>query len=156
MIKLGYSLSSEEFQPADLIENAHRAEAAGFSFSLISDHFHPWTNEQPSSPFVWGVLGAISRTTKGLRLGTGVTCPIMRINPAIIAHAAATIAAMMNGRFFLGVGTGEFLNEHIIGKRWPSARQRLEMLEEAIAVMRLPWKGAGADIARETNNADAR
>jgi coenzyme F420-dependent glucose-6-phosphate dehydrogenase len=117
MIKLGYSLSSEEFQPVDLIENAQRAEAAGFAFSLISDHFHPWTNEQPSSPFVWSALGALSRATKRLRLGTGVTCPIMRINPAIVAQAAATVAVMMNGRFFLGVGTGEFLNEHITGQR---------------------------------------
>src|SRR5690349_9362545 len=141
MVELGYSLSSEEFSPAELVECAQGAEAAGFTFSLISDHFHPWSDEQPSSPFVWSVIGAISGVAKKLCIGTGVTCPIMRINPAIIAQASATAAAMMEGRFFLGVGSGEYLNEHIMGRHWPPPQQRLEMLQEAIEVIRLLWKG---------------
>jgi coenzyme F420-dependent glucose-6-phosphate dehydrogenase len=141
MVKIGYSLSSEELSPAELINNARMAEEAGFEFALISDHFHPWTNDQPNSPFVWSVLGAIAQTAQRLHLGTGVTCPLIRIHPAIVAQAAATVATMMPGRFFLGVGTGEYLNEHITGQRWPAPRHRLEMLEEAMAVMRRLWKG---------------
>ena len=135
MIELGYSLSSEEQSPADLVENARKAEKAGFNFSLISDHFHPWTNSQLHSPFVWTVIGGVSHATETLQVGTGVTCPIMRIGPAIVAQASATAAAMMKGRFFLGLGTGENLNEHITGQHWPPAWQRLEMLEEAIDVI---------------------
>jgi len=109
MPELGYSLSSEEFSASDLVRFARRAEEAGFSFAVISDHFHPWTSKQGQSPFVWNVIGAIAATTKRIRLGTGVTCPTIRIHPAIIAHAAATAAATMPGRFFLGVGAGENL-----------------------------------------------
>jgi coenzyme F420-dependent glucose-6-phosphate dehydrogenase len=141
MVELGYALSSEEFPPEKLVGNARAAEAAGFKFALISDHYHPWTNEQGNSPFVWSVIGAISQATNQLRLGTGVTCPLMRISPAIVAQAAATSASMMSGRFFLGLGTGEYLNEHITGLHWPTASQRLEMLEEAVAVIRLLWRG---------------
>jgi coenzyme F420-dependent glucose-6-phosphate dehydrogenase len=140
-IQFGYALSSEEHTPNDLVRNARRAEEVGFTFALISDHFHPWVDRQGHSPFVWSVIGAIAHATKQIRLGTGVTCPTIRIHPAIIAHAAATSAAMMPGRFFLGVGTGENLNEHILGDRWPPHGVRLEMLEEAIEVMRLLWKG---------------
>lgn len=141
MVELGYSLSCEELGPNALVENAQIAEAAGFTFSLISDHYHPWSNSQPSSPFVWSVVGGISRLLKRMQLGTGVTCPIMRISPAIIAQAAATAAVMMDGKFLLGLGTGEYLNEHITGMHWPPPWQRLEMLEEAIEVIRLLWKG---------------
>ena len=141
MLELGYALSSEEFGPTDLIANARTAESVGFQFALISDHFHPWTNQQPHSPFAWSVIGGISQAVKNLSLGTGVTCPLMRYNPAIIAQAAATSAVMMPGRFFLGLGTGENLNEHITGLHWPPAPQRQEMLEEAVAVMRLLWQG---------------
>ncbi len=137
----GYALSSEEHGPNELVENARKAEETGFTFALISDHFHPWTDAQASSPFVWSVIGAIAQATERLRLGTGVTCPTIRIHPAIVAHAAATAAAMMPGRFFLGVGTGENLNEHVVGARWPAPDERLEMLEEAIEVMRLLWQG---------------
>jgi G6PDH family F420-dependent oxidoreductase len=98
-------------------------------------------DRQGHSPFAWGVLGAIAATTSTLRLGTGVTCPTIRIHPAIVAQAAATAAALMPGRFFLGVGTGENLNEHVLGDRWPSASERRELLEEAIEVMRLLWRG---------------
>src|SRR5437667_5617527 len=107
MPEFGYSLSSEEFGPNDLVRFACRAEQSGFSFALISDHYHPWTSKQGQSPFVWSVIGAIAATTRVLRLGTGVTCPSIRIHPAVIAQAAATAAALMPGRFFLGVGAGE-------------------------------------------------
>src|SRR5439155_22450024 len=112
MVELGFTLSSEEWGPTDLVRFARLAEEAGFTFALISDHFHPWTDRQGQSPFVWGVLGGIARATTTLRVGTAVTCPTIRIHPAIVAQAAATVAAMMPGRFFLGVGSGENLNEH--------------------------------------------
>jgi G6PDH family F420-dependent oxidoreductase len=141
MIEIGYALSSEEHSPIALVKNARRAEEVGFTFALISDHYHPWVSEQGHSPFIWSVIGGIAQATESLRLGTGVTCPIIRIHPAIIAQAAATAAAMMPGRFFLGIGTGENLNEHILGDRWPPFDIRLEMLEEAIEVMRSLWSG---------------
>ena len=140
-MQLGYALSSEEHRPLDLLEHAVAAEQAGFSFALISDHFHPWTDRQGQSPFVWTVLGGIAARTERLRIGTGVTCPIIRMHPAIVAHAAATAASMLPGRFFLGVGTGENLNEHVLGDRWPSTAVRREMLEEGVAVMRELWQG---------------
>jgi coenzyme F420-dependent glucose-6-phosphate dehydrogenase len=141
MLELGYSLSSEEHPPNDLVRFAQRAEQAGFSFAVISDHFHPWTRKQGHAPFVWNVIGAIAATTEKLRLGTGVTCPLIRIHPAIVAQAAATAAAMMPGRFFLGLGAGENLNEHVVGEKWPPASIRREMLQEAIHVIRTLWQG---------------
>jgi coenzyme F420-dependent glucose-6-phosphate dehydrogenase len=141
MPELGYALSSEEHAPNQLVENARRAEEVGFPFALISDHFHPWVPKQGHSPLVWAVIGGIAQVTKTLRLGTGVTCPTIRIHPAIIAQAAATAGAMMPGRFFLGVGAGERLNEHILADHWPRPEVRHEMLEEAIDAMRLLWKG---------------
>ena len=141
MAEIGYAISSEEHAPRDILHHARRAEEVGFPFALISDHFHPWVDRQGHSPFVWSVLGGIAHATERLRIGTGVTCPMIRIHPAIIAHAAATVAAMMPGRFFLGVGTGENLNEHILGDRWPPHDVRSEMLEEAVAVIRLLWQG---------------
>ena len=141
MTSFGYALSSEEHAPADLVRHARLAEDAGFEFALVSDHFHPWIDRQGNSPFVWSVLGGIASTTKRLRVGTGVTCPTIRIHPAIIAQAAATTAAMMPGRFFLGVGTGENLNEHVLGDRWPDWDVRARMLTEAVAIIRELWKG---------------
>ncbi len=141
MPEFGYALSSEEHTPRDLVRNAQRAEEVGFTFALISDHYHPWIERQGHSPFVWGVIGAIAEATKNLRLGTGVTCPTLRIHPAIIAQAAATSALLMEDRFFLGVGTGENLNEHILGYHWPPYDVRAEMLEEAVAVIRMLWEG---------------
>jgi coenzyme F420-dependent glucose-6-phosphate dehydrogenase len=141
MVAIGYKLCSEEHRPEELVRFGQRAEAAGFDFAMISDHYHPWTDTQGQSPFVWSVLGALVYATRRLRIGTGVTCPTMRTHPAVVAHAAATIAAMMPGRFLFGVGTGENLNEHILGQRWPPAEVRREMLEEAVAVMRLLWQG---------------
>jgi len=141
MIDLGFTLSSEEFAPRDLVRIAVRAEEAGFGYALISDHFHPWSDAQGHSPFVWVVIGAVAQATSALRLGTGVTCPTMRMHPALVAQAAATAADTMPGRFFLGVGTGEALNEHIIGRHWPAYAVRLEMLKEAVGVIRKLWKG---------------
>jgi len=140
-MKLGFALSSEDHPPNELVRQAALAEEAGFDFCMISDHYHPWVDAQGESPFVWSTLGGIAKSTEKIRVGTGVTCPMIRIHPAIVAQAAATVAAMMPGRFFLGVGTGENLNEHVLGDRWPLPDERLEMLEEAVDVMRLLWKG---------------
>ena len=126
---------------SSLVRCARRAEEVGFEFALISDHFHPWIDRQGQGGFVWRVIGAIATATERLRLGTDVTCPIHRIHPAIIAQAAATAAVLMPGRFFLGVGSGEALNEHVVGGRWPAPAVRLEMLEESIEVLRMLWKG---------------
>ena len=141
MTSLGYALSSEEHTPRDLVRHARLAQEAGFEFALISDHFHPWIPRQGNSAFVWGVLGAIAEATTTLEIGTGVTCPTMRTHPAIIAHAAATAACLLPGRFFLGVGTGENLNEHILGEGWPDWEIRAEMLEEAVGLIRDLWTG---------------
>jgi coenzyme F420-dependent glucose-6-phosphate dehydrogenase len=138
---IGYTLSSEEHGPGDLVTYAGLAERAGFDFAAISDHFHPWVDRQGNSPFVWAVLGGVAEATERIRVGTGVTCPTIRIHPAIVAQAAASAAAMMPGRFFLGLGTGENLNEHILGDRWPETDVRQEMLVEAIEVIRLLWEG---------------
>ena len=140
-MQVGYALSSEEHGPRDLVANAVAAEAAGFPFALISDHFHPWIDRQGESPFVWSVLGAIAARTTDLIVGTGVTCPLIRIHPAVVAQAAATTASLFEGRFFLGVGTGENLNEHIAGDRWPPTSLRRDMLAEAVEVMRELWAG---------------
>ena len=141
MTQWGYALSSEEHRPGDIVRFARQAEQHGYEFVAVSDHFHPWTDSQGQSPFVWAVLGAIAEGTDRIRVGTGVTCPTVRTHPAIVAHAAATVAALMPDRFFLGLGSGEALNEHIFGDRWPPADVRLEMLEEAIDVIRLLWQG---------------
>ena len=136
MASIGYFLSSEQSGPKELVEQARRAEQAGFERLWISDHFHPWNDAQGQSPFVWNVIGALSQVTT-LPVTTGVTCPTVRIHPAIIAQAAATSAVQLDGRFVLGVGTGEALNEHVLGDPWPSVGVRMEMLEEALDVIRL-------------------
>jgi coenzyme F420-dependent glucose-6-phosphate dehydrogenase len=141
MVQIGYALSSEEHAPNDLVHYARKAEDLGFDFLMISDHYHPWIDRQGHSPFVWGVIGGIAQATRRIPLGTGVTCPTMRIHPAVIAQAAATAAAMMPGRFFFGIGSGENLNEHILGDHWPPAEVRLDMMEEAVEVIRKLWEG---------------
>ena len=141
MVQIGFKLCSEERDPAGLIDDARRAEEAGFDFAAISDHFHPWIDAQGQSPFVWTTLGGIAAATERLTVGTAVTCPTIRIHPAIIAQAAATVGALMPDRFFLGVGTGERLNEHVLGDRWPNASQRRAQLREAIDVIRRLWSG---------------
>jgi len=145
MTSFGYTLSSEEHGPQALLENARRAEDLGFDFVSISDHYHPWVSAQGHSPFVWSVLGAIAASTERVEVGVGVTCPIMRIHPAVVAQAAATTSLLFDGRFFFGVGTGEALNEHITGLRWPRPEIRREMLEEAVDVMRQLWTGDTVD-----------
>jgi G6PDH family F420-dependent oxidoreductase len=140
-MQIGYKLCSEEQSPQQLLECAQRAEETGFSFAMISDHFHPWIDRQGQSSFVWTVLGGIAQVTERMRIGTAVTCPTMRIHPAIIAQAAATAAVMLPDRFILGVGAGENLNEHIFAGHWPEADVRHEMLEEAVKVIRLLWQG---------------
>lgn len=140
-MKIGYFLSSEEFDPRELIRQARQAEAAGFQGLWISDHFHPWNDEQGHSSFVWSVIGALAQATSQMKVTTAVTCPTTRIHPAIIAQAAATSAILLEGRFALGLGSGEALNEHVLGDRWPAADERLEMLEEAIEVIRTLWQG---------------
>ncbi len=139
-MRIGYFLSTEEYSPAQLVAQAKAAADAGFEALWISDHFHPWNDEQGNSPFVWSVIGAISQVCD-LPVTTAVTCPTVRTHPAIIAQAAATCAEMLEGRFILGVGSGEALNEHILGDVWPSADVRLEMLEEAVALIRELWTG---------------
>lgn len=140
MTKIGYFLSCEQFGPKELVDQAKRAENAGFDALWISDHFHPWNDEQGQSPFVWGVIGALSEATS-LPVSTAVTCPTVRTHPAVIAHASATAAVQLDGRFVLGVGSGEALNEHILGDPWPSVGVRQEMLEEAVQVIRLLHRG---------------
>ncbi len=141
MVKIGYKLGSEKYPPLELVHNAKRAEDAGFDFAMISDHYHPWTNKEGNSPFVWSTIGGISQVTKRIPLATGVTCPTFRIHPAIIAQAAATAASMLPGRFILGVGSGESLNEHILGDEWPPTPTRIDMLAEAVDVIRTLWNG---------------
>lgn len=141
MIELGYFLSSEEQRPDKLVSFASRAEQAGFQHLMISDHYHPWVSQQGQSSFVWSVLGGIAQATEHIHAGTGVTCPIMRFHPALLAQAASTVAAMMPGRFFIGLGTGEYLNEHILGHPWPATDIRQEMLIEAVFIIRELWKG---------------
>jgi coenzyme F420-dependent glucose-6-phosphate dehydrogenase len=140
-MQLGYALSSEEHRPADLVRSARRAEEAGFDFAMISDHFHPWTDRQGQSPFAWSVLGALAEATDRMAFGTGVTCPLIRYHPALVAQMAATVGSLMPGRFWLGLGTGENLNEHVYGDRWPGADERISMFREAIQIIRALWAG---------------
>jgi G6PDH family F420-dependent oxidoreductase len=144
-IRFGYTLSSEEHDPRSLVTQAIRAEESAFDFCSISDHFHPWVEAQGHSPFVWSVLGAVAHATDRIELGVGVSCPTVRVHPAIVAQAAATVSLLSEGRFFLGVGSGEALNEHIFGDRWPAPETRLAMLEEAVEVMRGLWSGRTVD-----------
>ncbi|MBV8217242.1 MAG: LLM class F420-dependent oxidoreductase [Solirubrobacterales bacterium] len=145
MMKIGYFLSSEEWGPRDLVAQAVKAQRAGFDRLWISDHYHPWNDQQGHSPMVWSVIGAIAQATEGMTVTTAVTCPTLRIHPAIIAQAAATSAILLDGRFNLGLGSGEALNEHILGDRWPGADERLEMLDEAVDVIRTLWEGGFQD-----------
>ncbi|GAA4883151.1 TIGR03557 family F420-dependent LLM class oxidoreductase [Kitasatospora terrestris] len=140
MTEYGYFLSCEEFTPAELLDQARRAQQAGFTRLAISDHFHPWNDAQGNSAFVWSMIGALSQAV-GLPVTTLVTCPTLRVHPAITAQAAATSSVLLDGRFELGVGTGEALNEHVLGGRWPSFEERADMLEEAVEVMRKLFTG---------------
>lgn len=141
-MKIGYKLASEAFGPNELIRQAAAAEAAGFDFVEISDHYHPWLDNQGHSPFGWTVLGAIAARTERIEIATGVTCPTVRYHPAIIAQAAATLALVSDGRFTLGLGSGERLNEHVVGSGFPDdVPERHQRLREALEIITLLWQG---------------
>lgn len=145
MAEIGYFLSAEEHTGPELVRAAVAAERAGFRHASISDHFHPWLPEQGQSPFVWSVLGAIAQATADLVVTTAVVCPTIRVHPVINAQAAATTAQLFGGRFRFGIGSGELLNEHVVGARWPAVETRLEMLEEAMGIIRRLWSGETVD-----------
>jgi G6PDH family F420-dependent oxidoreductase len=147
-VEIGYFLSCEEHTPSELMRGAQVAEQAGFSKAWISDHFHPWNDAEGQSPFVWAVLGGIAQATQ-LHVTTAVTCPAFRLHPVIIAQAAATAACMFDGRFSLGVGTGEALNEHVTGLPWPRVAVRQAMLEEAVDIIRRLWQGSQVSVDGE-------
>jgi G6PDH family F420-dependent oxidoreductase len=137
---IGYAASSEQFDPNDMLTWSQQAEQQGFMGVIVSDHFHPWVPSQGQSPFVWSWMGALGATTK-LRFGTGVTPPGFRYHPAVIAQAAAPLEVMFPGRFYLGLGAGEALNEHIVGDYWPEAPTRLERLAESIEIIKQLFTG---------------
>lgn len=141
IVQVGFKLFAEGFSPKELVRQAVRAEEVGFDFVEISDHFHPWLDSHGHSGFAWSVLAAIAARTERIELATGVTCPFIRYHPAVIAQAAATTALLSDGRFTLGVGSGERLNEHVVGRGWPPVDVRHEMLRESLEIMRLLWSG---------------
>ena len=145
MTSIGYFLSSEEHTATELVEGAVLAERAGFRKLAISDHFHPWLRAQGESPFLWSVLGGIAQATAEAEVVTAVVCPTIRIHPAIVAQATATTQQMFGGRLTFGIGSGEALNEHIHGDRWPPIEIRHEMLEEAMGIIRRLWSGRTVD-----------
>ena len=140
-MRVGYKLIAEAYSPQELVRQTVRAEEVGFDFVEISDHFHPWFDSQGHSGFAWSILAAAAARTERIELATGVTCPFIRYHPAVIAQAAATTALLAEGRFTLGVGAGERLNEHVVGRGWPAVRERHEMFREALEVIRLLWSG---------------
>lgn len=140
-MQVGYKLIAEGYGPSELVRQAVAAEGAGFDFVEISDHFHPWLPESEHSGFAFSILGAIAARTERIEIATGVTCPIIRYHPAIVAQAAATLGILSDGRFTLGLGAGERLNEHVVGQGWPAVRDRHRMFREAIEIIRLLWQG---------------
>jgi G6PDH family F420-dependent oxidoreductase len=140
-VKFGYTLYCEGNGPKSLIEQAVLAEESGFDFLVISDHYHPWLDEQEHAGFAWSILGAVAQATSRIRLATMVTCPTFRYHPVIVAQAAATMGVISDGRFTLGLGAGENLNEHVVGRDWPPVAVRHAMLEEAIDVLNQLWQG---------------
>jgi len=140
-MEIGYTLMGEQSGPKELVEAAARAEGAGFDYAVISDHIFPWLDEQGHSPYTWSVLGAVSQVTQRLPLMTYVTCPTRRYHPVVVAQKAATMQLLSDGRFTLGLGAGENLNEHVVGGGWPDVAVRHEMLREAIEIIRALWAG---------------
>ncbi|MGY1839694.1 MULTISPECIES: TIGR03557 family F420-dependent LLM class oxidoreductase [unclassified Modestobacter] len=140
-MQVGYKLATEAFGPQQIIEHTVAAEEAGFDFVELSDHYHPWLEEQGHSGFTWSMLGAMAARTSRIQLATGVTCPMIRYHPAVIAQAAATVQIISGNRFTLGIGSGERLNEHVVGGGWPAVRIRHHMLREALEIINLLWQG---------------
>ena len=141
MVQFGYTMMTEQASPQDLVTHVVRAEEAGFDFSVTSDHYFPWLDEQGHSPYAWSVLGAAAQATSQIPLMTYVTCPTMRYHPAVVAQKAATMQLLSGGRFRLGLGSGENLNEHVVGGGWPALDVRQEMLAEAIEIIRALFDG---------------
>jgi len=136
MTRFGYTLMTEQSGPKDLVDFAVRAEGAGFEFEVMSDHYFPWLSAQGHAPYAWSVLGAVAHATERVDLMTYVTCPTLRYHPAVVAQKAATVQLLADGRFTLGLGSGENLNEHVVGQGWPALQERQAMLTEAIAIIR--------------------
>ena len=141
MTLIGYTMMCEQADPRQLVRDVVLAEQAGFDFAVISDHYFPWLDSQGHSPYAWSVLGAAAQATDHIPLMTYVTCPIRRYHPAVVAQKAATMQLLSGGRFTLGLGAGENLNEHIVGGQWPLAGIRHEMLTEAVEIIRALWAG---------------
>lgn len=141
MVAFGYTLMTEQAGPRELVDYAGRAERAGFDFEVCSDHYFPWLDEQGHAPYAWSVLGAVAQVTRAVELMTYVTCPIIRYHPAVVAQKATTMQLLSDGRFTLGVGAGENLNEHVVGRGWPPVNIRHEMLDEALALINRLWDG---------------
>jgi G6PDH family F420-dependent oxidoreductase len=141
MTSYGYTLMTEQSGPRELVGHAAAAEAAGFDFEVMSDHYFPWLDEMGHAPYAWSVLGAVSQVTERVELMTYVTCPTMRYHPAVVAQKAATVALLSEGRFMLGLGAGENLNEHVVGRGWPPVNVRHEMLEEALQIISALFEG---------------
>ncbi|HKG04778.1 MAG TPA: LLM class F420-dependent oxidoreductase [Conexibacter sp.] len=143
MARFGYTMMCEQSRPDQLVRDLQSAERAGFDFSVISDHYAPWLDEQGHSGYAWSILGAAAQATEAIPLMTYVTCPILRYHPAVVAHKAATMQILSGGRFRLGLGAGENLNEHVVGARWPMVGERHEMLEEAVEIISALFDGDG-------------
>lgn len=141
MVQIGYTMMTEQAAPRDLVDHLVRAEEAGFDFSVTSDHYFPWLRSQGHSPYAWSLLGAAAQATSRIPLMTYVTCPTFRYHPAVVAQKAATMQLLSEGRFRLGLGSGENLNEHVVGGGWPSVDVRHEMFEEAVEIIRALFEG---------------
>ncbi|HEV2784143.1 MAG TPA: LLM class F420-dependent oxidoreductase [Actinophytocola sp.] len=146
-MSVGYTLMTEQAGPTDLVRHAAMAERAGFDFEVMSDHYFPWLDEQGHSPNAWSVLGAVTQATERVELMTFVTCPTMRYHPAVVAQQAATVQLLSGNRFTLGVGAGENLNEHVVGRGWPPANVRHELLAEAVQIIAGLFDGGYLDYA---------
>jgi G6PDH family F420-dependent oxidoreductase len=141
MVDIGYTMMTEQAGPRELVDHVLNAERAGFDFSVTSDHYFPWLDSQGHAPYAWSVLGAAAQATTRIPLMTYVTCPTTRYHPAVVAQKAATMQLLSEGRFRLGLGSGENLNEHVVGQGWPTANVRLEMLAEAVQIIRALFTG---------------
>src|SRR5689334_3269770 len=155
MVNIGYTLMCEQTGPRELVRDAEAAENAGFGLAVISDHYFPWLDSQGHAPYAWSVLGAVSHATERLELMTYVTCPTMRYHPVVVAQKAATVSLLSDGRFTLGLGAGENLNEHVVGRGWPPANVRHEMLEEAIDIISALFDGGYVNYAGDHFRVDS-